>query len=84
MIAEFPNVACAATDVQRVYAGMLQARKAAIEQLGKPTAKFKRFAGHPVATVTGVGFFDFIHGQIGVSPNGIELHPVVAIVFEGR
>jgi len=31
--------------------------------------------------VTGVGFFDFIHGQTGVAPNGIELHPVLDIVF---
>jgi hypothetical protein len=32
-------------------------------------------------TVTGVGFFDFKHGQTGVAPNGIELHPVTAICF---
>jgi len=32
-------------------------------------------------TVTGVGFFDFIHGQTGVAPNGIELHPVLDIQF---
>jgi hypothetical protein len=83
MIAEIPNVACAATDVDRVRAGMLKARQAAIAWLGKPTAKFKQFAAHPVAIVTGVGFFDFIHGQTGVAPNGIELHPVVAIAFEG-
>jgi hypothetical protein len=31
--------------------------------------------------VTGVGFFDFLHGQTGVAPNGIELHPVLDIVF---
>jgi hypothetical protein len=30
------------------------------------------------ANVTGVAFFDFIHGQTGVAPNGIELHPVLA------
>jgi hypothetical protein len=24
-----------------------------------------------------VGFFDFLHGQTGVAPNGIELHPLV-------
>lgn len=29
------------------------------------------------AVVTGVAFFDFIHGQTGVAPNGIELHPVL-------
>jgi hypothetical protein len=30
------------------------------------------------ATVTGVAFFDFQHGQTGVAPNAIELHPVLA------
>src|SRR5438034_6367879 len=29
------------------------------------------------ASVTGVGFFDFLHRQTGVAPNGIELHPVI-------
>jgi hypothetical protein len=30
------------------------------------------------AKVTGVAFFDFYHGQTGVAPNAIELHPVLA------
>lgn len=29
--------------------------------------------------VTGVGFYDKIHGQSGVARNGIELHPVLAL-----
>ena len=29
-------------------------------------------------TVTGVAFFDRLHGQDGVAPNGIELHPVLS------
>jgi hypothetical protein len=29
------------------------------------------------ARVTGVAFFDFLHGQTGVARNGIELHPVL-------
>jgi hypothetical protein len=29
------------------------------------------------ATITGVGFFDIVHGQSGVAPNGIELHPAL-------
>jgi hypothetical protein len=32
----------------------------------------------PKATVTGVAFFDFKHGQTGVAPNAIELHPILA------
>ena len=31
-------------------------------------------------TIRGVGFFDRIHGQMGVAPNGIELHPVLDLV----
>ena len=29
------------------------------------------------ARVTGVAFFDFPHGQTGVAPNAIELHPIL-------
>jgi len=29
------------------------------------------------ARVTGVAFFDFLHGQTGVAPNGIELHSIL-------
>jgi hypothetical protein len=32
--------------------------------------------------VTGVGFFDFLHGQTGVAPNGIEIHPILNIAFD--
>ena len=32
------------------------------------------------ARITGVGFFDKVHGQTGVAPlNGIELHPILKI-----
>jgi hypothetical protein len=30
------------------------------------------------AAVVGVAFFDFNHGQTGVAPNAIELHPVLS------
>ena len=33
-------------------------------------------------TVTGIAFFDPLHGQEGVAPNGIELHPVLMIDFQ--
>ena len=34
-------------------------------------------------TLTGLGYFDFAHGQRGVAPNAIELHPVIGIAFDG-
>src|SRR5881296_3798438 len=37
---------------------------------------------HSLLTVTGVGFFDFLHEARGQAPNGFELHPVVSVVVE--
>jgi hypothetical protein len=34
-------------------------------------------------TLTGIGYFDFNHGQRGVAANAIELHPVIGIVLNG-
>jgi hypothetical protein len=33
--------------------------------------------------VVGVGFWDYKHGQSGVAPNAIELHPVLAMQWAG-
>ena len=35
----------------------------------------------PLVRISGVGFFDYLHGQRGVAPNGIELHPVLSVEF---
>lgn len=43
--------------------------------------KGSRVAVNVRARVSGVGFFDRVHGQTGVAPNGIELHPVISITF---
>jgi hypothetical protein len=41
-------------------------------------ARVHRIAGVCTeARITGVAFFDTEHGQTGVAPNGIELHPVL-------
>ena len=42
-----------------------------------PQSRFKYQVIH--AQITGVGYFDFIHGQSGVARNGLELHPVLRI-----
>src|SRR5215469_13670976 len=52
---------------------------AALAAAGTPQPQFQQ-AAVPV-TLTGIGFFDFNHGQLGVAPNAIELHPVINIVF---
>ena len=32
-------------------------------------------------TLSGIGFFDKAHGQRGMAPNAIELHPVLSLAF---
>src|SRR5262249_38483951 len=64
MIAETPSPACTGRATPTRRRQMAQARS--------------RVRVCSRARVTGVAFFDFIHGQTGVAPNGIELHPVLA------
>ena len=75
MIAEIPAPACVA-DTSAWAAQITHARKQ-FDQVFAP-GDFWQPAGVPVI-VTGVGFFDALHGQTGVAPNGIELHPVLDI-----
>jgi hypothetical protein len=60
-----------------------QVRRVISEAL-HPAPRFTYRVVH--ARITGAGFFDFIHGQSGVAPNGLELHPLleVDIVGDGR
>ncbi len=80
MIVESTSPSCA--QGSRVLA-QIQAVRQALEQ------KFPQLVGGQVlsglsqpATVTGVGFFDRLHGQTGVAGNGIELHPLLSITFD--
>jgi hypothetical protein len=76
MIVEFPASNCVRHAGPKRRRQMVQARKNLIAACGHPSATdFSSLRG--TALVTGVGFFDSIHGQTGVAPNGIELHPVL-------
>jgi len=74
MITEFPDPTCTVGASYR--ARMRQARADLIAACGRPPrGSFREL--HGKATITGVLFFDFFHGQRGVSPNVAELHPVL-------
>ena len=79
MIAEIPAPSCTFGGPFRAAIG--QARTAFDGRFPGAERQISfRNAGVPV-TLTGAGFFDFQHGQTGVAPNAIELHPVLAIAF---
>lgn len=78
MIAEFPDPGCQGVVEGRQQAEIAAARTAFINACGTPlSGRFRMLSG--TATITGVGFFDVLHGQSGVAPNGVELHPVLRV-----
>jgi hypothetical protein len=77
MIVEFPATDCTVGASPRHRAQMRAARAAFVAACGQPSdSSFDNLRG--TATISGVGFFDFDHGQDGVAPNAIELHPVLS------
>jgi hypothetical protein len=77
IISEIPSPACVGSS-SLLLPGIQNARSE-FDARYTPTSSFQT-ANVPV-TITGVGFFDFLHGQTGVAPNGIELHAVLDIQF---
>lgn len=78
MISEMASPTC--TGSSSVLLSGIQNARSEFDARYTPTSSFQN-ANVPV-TVTGVGFFDFLHGQTGVAPNGIELHAVLDIQFD--
>ena len=77
MITEIPAPSCVGSG-SPFLAAITNAR-ATFDAQFTATTSFQT-ANIPVQ-VTGVGMFDFPHGQTGAAPNQIELHPVLNIVF---
>jgi hypothetical protein len=77
LIAEIPLPACVGSSSP--FLSKITSARAAFDAKFTATGSFQT-ANIPVQ-ITGVGMFDFLHGQTGVAPNGIEIHPVLSIVF---
>jgi hypothetical protein len=76
MIVEIPEPTCA--QGSRVEAEIARARARFIDSFGQPS-RTSWSEVDAIVTVTGVLFFDVHHGQRGVAPNAVELHPVFDI-----
>jgi hypothetical protein len=73
MIAEIPSGSCVPIEYASEFSAL---QKQFATDFGKPTARYKQVDPLKVK-ITGIVFFDFLHGQTGVAPNGVELHPVL-------
>lgn len=78
MIAELPAASCLSQSTEAPE--LESARTDLVAALGAPPtgSRYHDLGPTRCVTLTGVAFFDRIHGQRGVAPNGIELHPLLA------
>ena len=76
MIAEIPSPSCISGS-SPWKAAITAARAEFIAKVGTPSSSLTHSS--LTASFAGIGFLDDIHGQTGVAPNGIELHPVVSM-----
>jgi hypothetical protein len=77
IIAEIPDPKCVAS-ISPFRAAIRTARTHMDAHLSV-TSGFK--AANQRVVVRGVGFFDYFHGQTGMAPNDLELHPVTGLRF---
>jgi hypothetical protein len=77
MVVEIPAPSCVGK-ISPFRAGIRSARRA-MDARFAVTSDFKHVSV-PVI-VRGVGFFDYFHGQTGMAPNDLELHPVTGLSF---
>lgn len=76
LIAEMPLGSCLPR-ATRDRKAIIRARATFINRCGQPTSGWQSLGA--VAYISGVGFWDFPHGQSGHAPNYAELHPVTAL-----
>lgn len=76
MIFEMPAAKCLGNSPNRAR---MAAVRATWDAKYPSTATYRTV--RQAVTVTGVAFFDRIHGQRGVAPNGVELHPLLSLTF---
>lgn len=75
MVAEIPAGSCT---TNQDYGPLFdELRQDLSLRFGPPTPRFHQLPRNTRVVVTGVGFFDFLHGQSGMASNGLELHPVL-------
>ena len=80
MIVEIPDPVC--VDSTSLFAAAIAHARAQFDARLVATGSFKMPSPPIRVLVQGVGFFDFLHGQTGAAPNGIELHLVTDIIFD--
>ena len=81
MIVEPPDVNCSAACASNFGNYYTSVRQKLNNCFGATPGSMTNFPSGVVVDLTGVPLFDALHGQTGVAPNGIELHPLLSVDF---
>lgn len=81
MVAEIPDPTCPDAIAGGHAAQFNAARDMLFELFAEhpPRPRMQSVDPPPIVEITGVGFYDFPHGQTGMAPNNLELHPVLLL-----
>lgn len=83
MVVEPPDPDCPAMKASGYAVKTEDVRALLVHCFGQPPkTHFVPFPPKTLAVLTGVLFFDTVHGERGAPPNGVELHPLLRIQFQ--
>lgn len=81
MVIELVNPDCFDAKNSSHYHQFQEVYESFINNMGAPHSTFKLLDTPTLISITGVGFWDFLHGQKGMAKNGREIHPVLSMIF---
>ena len=79
LVAELPSSRCPEINLTSRSKLFFELEKWFVANIGYPTSNFVYLKKHIPVIITGIGYFDYVHGQIGMATNGREIHPILGI-----
>ena len=79
MVAEVISGDCMSVKKTSRYKQMKNVDEWFVENIDRPETRFTYLHKPILVELTGVGFFDTVHGQKGMASNGREIHPVLSM-----
>jgi hypothetical protein len=79
MVIEIASPECESVKQSGRYEQMKEVHDWFVQNIGMPHSSFYHLPVPIKIRVTGIGYWDFLHGQTGMATNGREIHPVLSI-----
>jgi hypothetical protein len=81
MVIEITSPVCPAVQATSRYKQFKEVYAWFESNIGEPHGSFTYLPQPKLVCITGIGFWDHVHGQKGMAANGREIHPVLSVRF---